>query len=192
MKMRIELCTVVLTLGLLAGCGSGATGPEFIEGGPPVSLNTSYVAEVGGSSTSPVYRLSIRSTFVNVQSTTVYVHQWCDQTVGADTAFYPWVSLLRDSTSTTAIGYQYGGCYLGATAVAAAPARALAPGDSLTSEFTFPAILSHAPTARDSAALTGKMRLQYIVTSEPGVVLSSAQLIPFALRTSPAFAVGLP
>jgi hypothetical protein len=178
--------------GVMVGCAGAATSPQSNRGGPPVTLDTRYVASMDGPSNAPVYRLRIRSTIVNVQNATVFLHQWCDQQFGGDTTFFPWAVLIRDSSDNVPVGYQYGGCYLASSGVSAAPTRALRPGDSLTTEFVFPAILNHPPTSRDSVELTGRMHLQYIITSDAGPLSASTPLVAWAFRTSPPFAVSLP
>jgi len=168
-----------------------ATAPVRLSQGPPVSTATVYLPVVIGPSGAPVVRLTIHSVFLNVQSQPVYVHQWCDQQFGGDTTTSPWVNLTRTGTDTTIIGYEYGGCYL-AGGIRPAAAHSVAPGDSIVSDLTFPAILNHALTPADSASLSGKMRLEYVVTWMSASPMSARDLLPEELRTSAPFTVLLP
>ena len=176
------------TLALIA-CGS-ATAPVRRFQGQAVSVASAYQPLTAGPSTAPVFRLAIHSVFRNVESQTVYVHQWCDQQLGTDTTTSPWVNLARIGNDTTHIGYQYFGCYLD-EGVRPAGTHAVAPGDSLASDLSFPAILNHVPTAADSATLIGEMRIQYVVTRTPAPY-SSGDLVADEFRTSPPFTVRLP
>jgi hypothetical protein len=187
--------TVAICVGaavtLAASCSS-ATSPASPLG-VPVALAVTYTPVVQGPESAPAYQLAVRSTFVNLLGETVYVHQWCDETFGSDTATYPWVSLVRVGIDSTKIAYETGGCYLdtpgGPSPVAP---YAVAPGDSITTDFIFPAIFNHIPTASDSVSLTGMMELQYVVTSTSGLMDKNSRLIPVQFRTSAPFQVILP
>jgi hypothetical protein len=100
------------------------------------------------------------------------------------------VALVRTGADSTGIAYPWTGkvCLL----IGQTGGIALAPGDSLTSQFTFRACFYHPLSPSDSAGISGPMRLQYLVTSTPGPYASPEDLIPDALRVSPAFVVRLP
>lgn len=197
---RIINLKMVIILGLaaavaaLAACSRDVTS-STAPLASPVSFSTTYTVTVlGDTDSTAAYMFSLRSTFVNLWGSTVYMHRLCDDdSFGADTLpFEPWVGLRRVNGDATPIAYPVGGCAL--SQGTPAPPLALAPGDSISTDFLIERLSVHrGSTAADTAALTGLMSLYYIVASTAGPLSDpKTKLLPVEFRSSAPFQVVLP
>jgi hypothetical protein len=184
------VCFLLVCSGALA-CGS--TEPARFTGivrtdGPAHTLEESVEDGI------PAFLLPVQVSFTNTGSRPVYVHQMCDSPPASDpTRFEGWLRVERALGDSIGVAFTPVACQ---DASSSAGVRALSPGESVTWDYKFLAAFAHPLTPRDSAELTGSMRVELIVSTVPGPFgggsAAKARLLPLADRLSPAFSVGFP